>query len=160
MTPLVDLLKRVCGLRVWFDGAEGNAAMRSSELLAGAIGNARGALFCLSEAWKRSSWCKNEYEVSLSEQRMHAGFEIVCLRLDDVDPPGWFNVAEIIDLRNRARRRSRGCCARWPRTCRIASTTPRTSTWPPPGAAPRRSRARPSKRSAAPAGAWWATLRT
>jgi len=99
VTPLVDLLKSVCGLRVWLDSAEGNATMRSSELLAGAIGNARGALFCLSEAWKRSTWCKNEYDVSLSEQRMYAGFEIVCLRLDDVDPPGWFNVAEIVDLR-------------------------------------------------------------
>jgi hypothetical protein len=68
-------------------------------LLAGAIGNSRGAIFCLSEAWKRSTWCKNEYEVSLSEQRTQDGFEIVSLRLDDVEPPGWFNVAEILDLR-------------------------------------------------------------
>ena len=97
--PLVDLLRRTCGLRVWFDGAEGNAAVRSSELLGEAIGNARAALFCLSEAWKRSSWCKNEYNVSLSEQRMYSGFDIVCLRLDDVEAPDWFNVAEIIDLR-------------------------------------------------------------
>jgi len=97
--PLVDLLKRTCGLRVWFDGAEGNAAMRSSELLAGAIGNSRAALFCVSEGWKRSTWCKNEYEVSLSQQRMYSGFDIVCLRLDDVEPPAWFNVAEMIDLR-------------------------------------------------------------
>jgi hypothetical protein len=99
VAPLVDMLKRVCGLRIWFDDAEGNAAKRSSELLAGAIGNARGALFCLSEAWKSSTWCKNEYEVSQSEQRMHDGFEIVSLRLDDVEPPAWFNVAEIIDMR-------------------------------------------------------------
>jgi hypothetical protein len=96
---LIDLLKRVCGLHVWFDGADGNSAMRSSELLAGAIRNARGAIFCLSEAWKRSTWCKNEYEVALAEQRTHDGFEIVSLRLDDVEPPGWFNVAEILDLR-------------------------------------------------------------
>jgi hypothetical protein len=53
VAPLVDLLKRTCGLRVWFDGVEGNAAVRSSEFLSGAIGNARGALFCLSEAWKQ-----------------------------------------------------------------------------------------------------------
>lgn len=99
VAPLVDLLKRVCGLRIWFDGVEGNAAVRSSELLGSAIGNARGSLFCLSEAWKRSSWCKNEYELSLSEQRMHEGFEIICLRLDDMEPPAWFNVAEIVDLR-------------------------------------------------------------
>jgi len=97
--PLVDLLRRTCGLRVWFDTAEGNASQRSSELLAGAIGNARAVLFFISEAWKRSTWCKNEYEVSLSEQRMYSGFDIVCVRLDDVDPPGWFNIAEIIDLR-------------------------------------------------------------
>ena len=99
VAPLAELLKRVCGLHVWFDTADGNASKRSSELLAGAIGNARGALFCVSEAWKRSTWCKNEYEVSLSEQRMYEGFELVCVRLDDVDPPAWFNIAEIIDLR-------------------------------------------------------------
>jgi hypothetical protein len=99
VAPLVDLLSRVCGLRIWFDRGDGNASVRSSELLSDAIGNARGALFCLSQAWKRSTWCKNEYEVSLSEQRMHEAFEVICLRLDDVDPPGWFNVAEIIDLR-------------------------------------------------------------
>jgi hypothetical protein len=96
---LVNLLKRVCGLRIWFDDADGNASVRSSELLAGAIGKARGALFCVSESWKRSSWCKNEYEASLAEQRMHQSFEVVCLRLDDAEPPGWFNVAEIIDMR-------------------------------------------------------------
>jgi TIR domain len=99
VSPLVGLLKRVCGLRVWFDGAEGNAALRSSELLAGAIGNARGALFLVSEAWKGSTWCKSEFEVSLSEERMHEGFEIVCARLDDVEVPDWFNRAEILDLR-------------------------------------------------------------
>ncbi|QSQ26409.1 toll/interleukin-1 receptor domain-containing protein [Pyxidicoccus parkwayensis] len=99
VATLVDLLKRVCGLRIWFDGADGNAALRSTDLLAGAIRNSRGALFCLSNAWKQSTWCRNEYEVSLSEQRMHDGFEIVCLRLDDVDLPGWFNVAEIVDFR-------------------------------------------------------------
>jgi hypothetical protein len=99
VTPLIHLLKRVCGLRIWFDGTDGNAVKRSAELLAGAIYNARGAIFCLSEAWKRSTWCRNEYEVSLSEQRMHDGFEIVSLRLDDAELPGWFNVAEIVDLR-------------------------------------------------------------
>ena len=26
VVPLVDLLKRVCGLRIWFDDAEGNAS--------------------------------------------------------------------------------------------------------------------------------------
>lgn len=97
--PLVDMLKRVCGLKVWFDGVSGNAAQRSSELLGGAIANARGALFCQSAAWKRSSWCRNEYEVALSEQRMHDGFEIVSARLDDTEPPDWCKVAEVVDLR-------------------------------------------------------------
>jgi hypothetical protein len=99
VASVVGLLKRTCGFRIWFDGTDANASLRSSELLSGAIGNARGALFFLSEAWTRSTWCKNEFEVSLSEQRMHDGFEIICLRLDDAEPPGWFNVAEIIDLR-------------------------------------------------------------
>jgi hypothetical protein len=104
VVPLVNLLKRVCGMQIWFDGTEGNAALRSSELLAEAIGNSRGSMFCLSEAWKRSTWCKNEYEVSLSEQRQHDGFEIVSLRLDDVEAPDWFKVAEIVDLRQVAAR--------------------------------------------------------
>lgn len=104
VAPLVDLLKRLCGLSLWFDNTDGNAATRSSELLGRAIGNARGALLCLSEAWKGSTWCKNEYELALSEQRTHDGFEVVALRLDDVDPPAWFNVAEIIDLRSTHRR--------------------------------------------------------
>jgi hypothetical protein len=99
VAPLVGLLKRVCGLGIWFDSADGNAATRSTDLLTNAIQNARGSLFCLSEAWKRSSWCKDEYEVSKSEQRAHDGFEIVALRLDDVDPPPWFTVAEIVDHR-------------------------------------------------------------
>ena len=99
VAPLVDLLRRVCGLQVWLDDADGNAATLSSELLANAIGNARGALFCLSESWKRSSWCKSEFEVSLVEKRANDAFEIVSLRLDDVEPPDWFNVAEIIDFR-------------------------------------------------------------
>lgn len=99
MAPLIALLKGVCGLQIWLDSIDGNAAERSSELLASAIGNSRGALFCLSEAWTKSTWCKNEHEIALSEQRMYDGFEIVRLRLDDAEPPGWFNAAEIIDLR-------------------------------------------------------------
>lgn len=99
VSTIVNLLKRTCGLHIWFDGFEGNAAVRSSELLAGAIGNSRGVLIFLSEAWKRSTWCKNEYEIALSEQRMHAGFEIVCVRLDDIEQPGWFNNSEILDMR-------------------------------------------------------------
>jgi hypothetical protein len=99
VVPLVNLLKRECGMRIWFDGADGNASMRSSDLLGRAIGNARGALFCLSESWKGSSWCRGEYDVSLSEQREHDGFEIVNLRLDDVEPPTWFHIAEIVDMR-------------------------------------------------------------
>jgi hypothetical protein len=99
VTPLIDLLRRVCGLHIWFDGTDGNASMRSSKLLEGAIQNARGAIFCLSEAWRRSTWCENEHEVSLSEERMDKGFAIVSLRLDDVEPPGWFSRSEIIDLR-------------------------------------------------------------
>jgi hypothetical protein len=96
--PLIDLLKGA-GLKIWFDSTDGNASERSSELLAGAIGNSRGAIFCLSEGWKQSSWCKDEYDVSLSERRTHDGFEILSLRFDDVEPPKWFNFAEIIDLR-------------------------------------------------------------
>jgi hypothetical protein len=97
--PWCRLLSAKCGLKLWFDNVDGNAAQRSSELLASAIGNTRGALFCLSEQWKRSSWCKSEYEVALNEQRAHEGFEIIALRLDDVEAPAWLQVAQIVDLR-------------------------------------------------------------
>ena len=50
VVPLDSLLRRICGLQIWFDGIDGNAAKRSSELLAGAIGTSRGAIFCLFEA--------------------------------------------------------------------------------------------------------------
>src|SRR5262245_44242972 len=80
VTKLVDMLKRVCGLSVWFDGSHGNAAQRSSELLGNAIRNSRGVLFCVSSNWKASTWCRSEFEVALSEQRAHDGFEIVSLR--------------------------------------------------------------------------------
>lgn len=99
VTPLVDWLQRICGLQLWFDATEGNAATRSSELLAGAIGNARGALICLSEGWRKSAWCKNEYDAALNQQQLQDGFEVVKLRLDDVEPPEWFSVSELIDLR-------------------------------------------------------------
>src|SRR5262245_15089044 len=87
--PIVDLLTQMCGLKIWFDTTGGNAAKRSFELLGEAIGNSRGAIFCLSDAWKRSSWCKSEFSVALNQQRQHDGFEVVSLRLDDVEPPDW-----------------------------------------------------------------------
>jgi len=99
VAPLIDFLKRTCGLSVWFDGTQGNASVRSSKLLSDAIGNARGALFCVSEAWKRSTWCGDEFEVALTQRREYDGFEIVAIQLDDVEPPAWFKVAEIIDMR-------------------------------------------------------------
>jgi hypothetical protein len=99
VAPLVDFLKRTCGLSVWFDGVEGNASVRSSKLLSGAIGNSRGALFCVSETWKRSTWCEGEFEVALTQQREFDGFEIVAIQLDNVDPPDWLKVSEIIDMR-------------------------------------------------------------
>jgi hypothetical protein len=96
---VVRYLTKPCGLSLWFDAESGNAAQRSSELLAGAVGNSRGAVFFLSSSWKQSSWCKNEYEVALTEQRAQDGFEVVAVRIDDTEPPPWFNVSEVIDLR-------------------------------------------------------------
>ncbi len=96
---LVSFLRKPCGLSVWFDAQSGNAAQRSSELLAAGLGNARGALIALSDAWMQSSWCRNEYEVALAEQRAHDGFEVVVIRIDDTEAPTWMNVAEIIDFR-------------------------------------------------------------
>jgi hypothetical protein len=118
VTELVSWLKKACGLAIWFDAESGNAAQRSSELLGNAIGNSRGVLFLLSEGWKKSTWCKNEYEVALVEQRAQEGFEVVAARLDDVDVPSWFNVAEIIDLRRFEPR----ACVRL--LCSLASDVP------------------------------------
>jgi hypothetical protein len=105
--PVVDLLKS-CGMQVWFDSSDGNAALRSSDLLGDAIGNARGAIFCLSDAWMQSEWCRGEYDVSLAEKREVDGFEIVCVRLDGSEAPRWFRAAEIVDLQTR----SPAACAR------------------------------------------------
>jgi hypothetical protein len=95
----VRLLAGKAGLEVWFDGEAGNAAARSSELLSAAIENSRAAIFLLSEGWTRSNWCKGEYNKSLAEQRGEDEFAIVAARLDEVEAPGWFEIAEIVDLR-------------------------------------------------------------
>jgi hypothetical protein len=97
--PVVRLLAGKAGLEVWFDGEAGNAATRSSELLSGAIENSRAAIFLLSEGWTGSTWCKGEYNKSLVEQRAEEEFAIVAARLDEVEAPGWFEIAEIVDLR-------------------------------------------------------------
>ncbi len=96
---VVSYLTKPCGLKVWFDAESGNAAQRSSELLGDAIGNARGAIFFASAGWQQSTWCRNEYEMALAEQRAQDGYEIVSVRIDDSEPPAWFNVAEVVDLR-------------------------------------------------------------
>lgn len=96
--PIVRLLTAKAGLEVWFDGDAGNAATRSSELLSEAIENSRAAIFLLSEGWTRSTWCKGEYNKSLVEQRAEDEFVIVAARLDEVEAPGWFELAEIVDL--------------------------------------------------------------
>ncbi len=98
VAPLVELLKRTCGLSVWFDDTDGNASVRSHELLAEAIGNARGVLCFLTAGWTRSPWCRDEWEVALSEQCAHDGFEIVCVRLDGAELPRWCKTREIVDI--------------------------------------------------------------
>jgi hypothetical protein len=69
VAPLASMLKDLCGLSVWFDGDSSSASTRSSDPPSEAIGNARGALF-VSEAWESSSWCKDEYDLSLAERRI------------------------------------------------------------------------------------------
>ena len=108
VAPLVDLLKRTCGL--WSGSTALTAILvRVHEAPVRRIGNARGALFCVSQAWKRSSWCESEFEVALTQQREFDGFEIVGIQLDDVDPPDWFKVAEIMTCASRAPKRPPGC---------------------------------------------------
>lgn len=136
VAPMVTWLTTVCGLKISFDAIDGNAASRSSEYLAGAIGNARGALIFLSEEWRASSWCKNEYEAVLNQQQMQDGFEVVKLRLDDVEPPEWFNVSELIDLRQdnaHARARLLGSlCSAVPRKFDNAQDVYLASPWSKP----------------------------
>jgi hypothetical protein len=97
--PIVRLLTKKAGLKVWFDAEMGNAATRSAELLSDAIENSRAAMFLLSEGWTRSTWCKGEYNKSLVEQRAEEEFAIVAARLDEIEAPGWFEIAEIVDFR-------------------------------------------------------------
>ena len=101
---IVEWLTKLCGLKIWFDDDQGNAAKRTTELLGAAIGNARGALFFLSETWKQSPICKDEFEVALEQRYENAGFEVVAVRIDDAEPPSWFKIGEIIDLRTTDRR--------------------------------------------------------
>ena len=97
--PIVRLLTKKAGLKVWFDAEMGNAATRSAEMLSDGIERSRAAMFLLSEGWTRSSWCKGEYNKSLVEQRAEEEFAIVAARLDEIETPGWFEIAEIVNLR-------------------------------------------------------------
>jgi len=56
--PIVNWLRHDVGLKVWYDALSGNAAERTSSLLANAIQSARGALFFLSQNWQASTWLR------------------------------------------------------------------------------------------------------
>jgi hypothetical protein len=97
--PIVNWLRHSVGLKVWYDAISGNAAERTSTLLANAIQSARGALFFLSPNWAASTWCEDEHEFALTERRSNAAYSVVAVQIDDLELPRWFKIANVLDFR-------------------------------------------------------------
>jgi hypothetical protein len=68
-------------------------------LLSDAIQSARGAVFFLSQSWQGSSWCRDEHELALNERRSSDAYLIVAVRIDDLEIPSWFTIANVLDFR-------------------------------------------------------------
>ena len=97
--PIVDWLQRSAGLKIWYDAASGDASKRTTSLLANAIQSARGSIFFLSSNWKASTWCEDEHEFALTERRSNDGYLLVAIRIDDLELPPWFRIANVLDFR-------------------------------------------------------------
>ena len=96
---VVDWLRHSVGLKIWYDALSGNAAQRTSALLKDAIQSARGALIFLSPNWIASTWCKDEHEFTLTERRRNDAYLVVAVQIDDMELPEWFEIANVVDLR-------------------------------------------------------------
>lgn len=97
--PLVNWLRRLAGLKVWYDATSGDSSKRTTAVLADAIQASRGALFVLSSNWMASSWCRDEHEFALTEVRADNSYLLLAVRVEDVDIPPWFRIANVIDFR-------------------------------------------------------------
>lgn len=97
--PIVQWLKQLAGLKVWFDSTSGDASKRTTALLTDAIQSSRGAIFFLSSGWLGSTWCTDEHEVALNERRKDDSFLVLAVRLDDCELPSWFAIANVLDFR-------------------------------------------------------------
>lgn len=96
--PIIDWLHKSAGLRLWYDASSGSAAQRTTDLLSRGIESARGALFFISPSWGASTWCKDEYEVALTERRANDEFITIAARIAEVEIPTWFKTSEVLDL--------------------------------------------------------------
>jgi hypothetical protein len=96
--PIFDWLRKSAGLKLWHDASSGGAAQRTTDLLSRGIESARGALFFISPSWGASTWCKDEYEVALTERRANDQFITIAARIAEVEIPTWFKTSEVLDL--------------------------------------------------------------
>jgi hypothetical protein len=85
-------------LKVWYDAVSGDSR-RTTTLLSEAIQSARGSLFLLSPNWAASTWCNDEHEFGLTERRQDDSYLLVGARIDQIDIPPWFKIANVLDLR-------------------------------------------------------------
>jgi len=97
--PVVAWLKDRAGLKVWYDATSGDAAKRTTALLADAMQSARGSLFALSSKWNSSTWCKDEHEIALTERRKQDAYLLLALQVDSMEIPSWFTISNVIDFR-------------------------------------------------------------
>ena len=97
--PLARWLQGVAGLDVWWDTRQLTAGTRLSSALPGGLESARGALFCVSHGWTKSTWCEDEFNAALQERRANRRYRIIALHLDDCKVPAFLANARYLEMR-------------------------------------------------------------
>jgi hypothetical protein len=99
VSSLSDWLRDKAGVRVWRDDRL-RAGDRLPAALPAAMGNARGALFCVSRRWRESTWCEEEFNAALQERRSDRRYRVITLQLDDTPIPQFLSNSRFLEMRS------------------------------------------------------------
>jgi TIR domain len=86
---LVDWLRDVTGVPIWYDADKVPTGGIIEEILDQAIEDSRSMICLLSEESVSRGWVQQEYRAAINHQTQHRAFRIIPVRLDDVSPPGF-----------------------------------------------------------------------
>lgn len=99
---LVEWLKDDAGLKVWWDKSRLVPGARLFSALPQGLESARAALFCVSRSWVASSWCEEEAGAALQERHADPRYNVLALRLDDVEMPKVLANAKWVEMQELA----------------------------------------------------------